>query len=90
MMSPGLPNGEAILLAAAAADAAIVVARIDRFAAISAGIGPEATASLVRRIADRLGFGHDGPVYRIDEAHLAWIEADEARRSSSGWRGWAL
>jgi EAL domain-containing protein (putative c-di-GMP-specific phosphodiesterase class I)/CHASE2 domain-containing sensor protein len=73
----GLPNGEAILLAAATANAAIVVARIDHFAAISAGIGPEAAAGLVRRIADRLGFGHDGPVYRIDEAHLAWIEAED-------------
>ncbi|HYI49534.1 MAG TPA: EAL domain-containing protein [Allosphingosinicella sp.] len=70
----GLPNGEAITLAAADGDTAVVVARIDRFAAISAGIGPEATAALVRRIAERLGFGRDRPVYRIDEAHLAWIE----------------
>jgi len=70
----GLPNGEAVMLAAAAGNASIVVARIDRFATISAGIGPEATVALVRRIADRLGFGQDRPVYRIDEAHLAWIE----------------
>jgi EAL domain-containing protein (putative c-di-GMP-specific phosphodiesterase class I)/CHASE2 domain-containing sensor protein len=77
----GLPNGEAIMLAAAAAHAPVVVARIDRFAAISAGIGPEATAGLVRRIAGRLGFGHDGPVYRIDEVHLAWIEAQDGGAS---------
>jgi EAL domain-containing protein (putative c-di-GMP-specific phosphodiesterase class I)/CHASE2 domain-containing sensor protein len=77
----GLPNGEAIALAAAAGDAAMVVARIDRFAMISAGVGPEATAGLVRRIADRLGFGHDGPIYRVDEAHLAWIEPRDGTAS---------
>jgi diguanylate cyclase len=77
----GLPNGEAIMLAAAAGNAPIVVARIDRFALISAGIGPEATAGLVRRIADRLGFGQNGPIYRIDEAHLAWIEVNDGAAS---------
>jgi len=77
----GLPNGEAIMLAAAAGNAPIVVARIDRFALISAGIGPEATTGLVRRIADRLGFGQDGPIYRIDEAHLAWVQASDDEAS---------
>jgi EAL domain-containing protein (putative c-di-GMP-specific phosphodiesterase class I)/CHASE2 domain-containing sensor protein len=77
----GLPNDVAIMLAAAAGNAPIVVARIDRFALISAGIGPEATAGLVRRIAERLGFGQEGPVYRVDEGHLAWIEARDGGAS---------
>jgi EAL domain-containing protein (putative c-di-GMP-specific phosphodiesterase class I) len=77
----GLPNSEAIMLAASVVDAVIVVARIDRFAAISAGIGPDATADLVRRIADRLEFGQDGSVHRIDEGHLAWIEVEDGRAS---------
>jgi EAL domain-containing protein (putative c-di-GMP-specific phosphodiesterase class I)/CHASE2 domain-containing sensor protein len=68
----GLPNLEA--LAIAAGGTAIVVARIDRFAAIAAGLGAAATVSLVHRIADRVGFGDDRAIYRIDEAHLAWIE----------------
>jgi EAL domain-containing protein (putative c-di-GMP-specific phosphodiesterase class I) len=55
----------------------IVVARIDRFAAIAAGIGPAATINLVHRVADRLGFGHDRIIYRIDEADLAWIEPED-------------
>jgi EAL domain-containing protein (putative c-di-GMP-specific phosphodiesterase class I)/CHASE2 domain-containing sensor protein len=70
----GLPNGEALALAATATGTPVVVARIDRFAAIAAGIGPAATVNLVHRVADRLGFGHDRTIYRIDEADLAWSE----------------
>jgi EAL domain-containing protein (putative c-di-GMP-specific phosphodiesterase class I) len=73
----GLPNGAALALAAPVAGTPVVVARIERFAAIAAGIGPAATVNLVHRVADRLGFGHDRVVYRVDEAHLAWIETED-------------
>ena len=77
----GLPNGEALAQAAPDARTPIVVARIERFAAIAAGIGPAATANLIHRVADRLGFGHDFPIYRVDEAHLAWIEPEDGAAS---------
>ena len=73
----GLPNGESLALAAPEAAAPVVVARIERFAAIAAGIGPAATVNFVHRVADRLGAGHDWPIYRVDEAHLAWIEPED-------------
>jgi EAL domain-containing protein (putative c-di-GMP-specific phosphodiesterase class I)/CHASE2 domain-containing sensor protein len=73
----GLPNGSALALAAPAAATPVVVARIERFAATAAGIGPAATINLVHRVADRLGFGHDRIIYRVDEAHLAWIEPED-------------
>ncbi len=75
----GLPNLAALVAAPEAGRGAVIVARIDRFAEIAAGLGPLATMNLILRIADRLGFGQDRPVYRLDEAHLAWIEADEDR-----------
>jgi len=77
----GLPNGLALFLAASDIATPIVVARIERFAAIAAGIGPAATTNLIHRVADRLGFGHDRIIYRIDEAHLAWIEPGDGAAS---------
>jgi len=73
----GLPNLAALEMEAAARGAAnIVVARIDRFAATASGLGPAATAALVQRIAERLRYCHaERPVYRVDAASLAWIEA---------------
>lgn len=71
----GLPNRAA--LESDASGTPVVVARIDRFAAIAAGLGPVATANLILRVADRLGFGGERIIYRIDEADLAWIEAEE-------------
>jgi EAL domain-containing protein (putative c-di-GMP-specific phosphodiesterase class I)/CHASE2 domain-containing sensor protein len=73
----GLPNLRA--LAKVASDrrgsANVVVARIDRFATIAAGLGPAAAANLVNRIADRLRFAHDEKtIFRVDDATLAWIE----------------
>lgn len=70
----GLPNRMALELMAG--NAPVVVARIDRFAAIAAGLGSAATSNVVLRVADRLSFG-DHAIYRIDEAHLAWIELDD-------------
>jgi len=72
-----LPNGEALALAVPARATPLVVARIEHFAAIAAGIGPEATANLIHRVADRLGFGHHRTIYRVDESHLAWIEPED-------------
>jgi EAL domain-containing protein (putative c-di-GMP-specific phosphodiesterase class I)/CHASE2 domain-containing sensor protein len=72
----GLPNLAALEAEAAPAGAThVVVARIDRFAAIASGLGPEATAALVGRIAERLRFSHaERRIYRVDAASLAWLE----------------
>lgn len=72
----GLPN-LAALHADAATEGQVVVAHIDRFAAIASGLGPAATARLIQRVTDRLGFGHDRVIYRIDEGSLAWRETAE-------------
>lgn len=75
----GLPNLAALAALPEARRGAIVVARIDRFASIAAGLGPTATAILIQRIADRLGFGQDRPVYRLGEAQLGWVETGDDR-----------
>lgn len=74
--STGLPN-LAALEADAGGDGAVrlVVARIDQFAGLASGLGPELTAGLVVQVAQRLRCsGSSGTVYRIDEASLAWLE----------------
>jgi diguanylate cyclase len=71
----GLPNLAALEMAAAREPANVVVARIERFAAIASGLGPETTARLILRVAERLAFADTGSkIYRTDEASLAWIE----------------
>ena len=70
----GLPNLTALQAAGEGEAATVVVARIDRFAAIAAGLGPAATVNLIHRIVDRLSFGHGRLIYRIDQASLAWLE----------------
>ncbi|MGZ8361279.1 MAG: putative bifunctional diguanylate cyclase/phosphodiesterase [Allosphingosinicella sp.] len=70
----GLPNLAALEMAARVANSPLVIARIDRFAAIAAGLGPAATINLIHRVADRLGFGHEHRIHRIDEDGLAWLE----------------
>jgi EAL domain-containing protein (putative c-di-GMP-specific phosphodiesterase class I)/CHASE2 domain-containing sensor protein len=78
----GLPNLGALEAAASQKPvASVVVARIDRFATIAAGLGPAATATLVQRVAERLRFAHPGTeIYHVEAASLAWIEdpAEEA------------
>jgi EAL domain-containing protein (putative c-di-GMP-specific phosphodiesterase class I)/CHASE2 domain-containing sensor protein len=88
----GLPNLEALANEKPAAGSAIVVARIQRFASIAAGLSPEATATLVQRVAERLRFDAPGRrIYRVDAADLAWIEApDEAESLPSRLEGIAL
>lgn len=77
----GLPNLGALEVAAFKKPvASVVVARIDRFAAIAAGLGPAATALLIQRVAERLRFARGGAdVYHVEAASLAWVEepADE-------------
>ncbi|MDB5693074.1 MAG: hypothetical protein JWO81_2137 [Alphaproteobacteria bacterium] len=77
----GLPNLGALEAAASQKPvASVVVARIDRFATIAAGLGPVASATLVQRVAERLRFARPGSeIYHVDAASLAWIEdpADE-------------
>lgn len=79
----GLPNLGA--LAAAASQrrvSSVVVARVDRFAEIAAGLGPAATAILVQRVAERLRFACPGTdIYHVEAASLAWIE-DPAEEES--------
>ena len=70
----GLPNLKALQAAIDPAGGVVVVALIERFAAIAAGLGPEATATLVQRIAERLHFPSNPTIYRTDEGSLAWIE----------------
>jgi EAL domain-containing protein (putative c-di-GMP-specific phosphodiesterase class I)/CHASE2 domain-containing sensor protein len=79
----GLPNLRALSKAAGerGASSNVVVARIERFAAIASSLGPEATALLVGRVADRLRFAHEAKtIYRTDDSSLAWLEkaGDEA------------
>jgi EAL domain-containing protein (putative c-di-GMP-specific phosphodiesterase class I) len=78
----GLPNGAALEEATAGlGHIAVVMARMDRFAAMASGLGPTATGHLVQRVADRLAFGKTGrKIFRIDEGSLAWIDesGDEA------------
>ena len=73
----GLPNLAALEQALATrASGNIVVARIDRFAAIASGLGPAATATLVLRVADRLRFADaERTIFRTEDSNLAWIEA---------------
>ncbi|MDP8912403.1 MAG: EAL domain-containing protein [Pseudomonadota bacterium] len=73
----GLPNLKALEAAISKLPAAnIVVAHIDRFAVIAAGLGPDATSKLILRVADRLKLAtNHSQVYRTDEASLAWVEA---------------
>jgi EAL domain-containing protein (putative c-di-GMP-specific phosphodiesterase class I)/CHASE2 domain-containing sensor protein len=59
--------------------ATVAVARIEGFADLLSALGPDGTADLVRKVAERLAFAASAPrVYRIDEAGLAWIEPEEA------------
>ena len=73
--STGLPNLAALEAdAAGQAEVRIVVARLDQFAGLAAGLGPELTASLVLQVAQRLRCsGSSAAVHRVDEASLAWL-----------------
>jgi EAL domain-containing protein (putative c-di-GMP-specific phosphodiesterase class I)/CHASE2 domain-containing sensor protein len=75
----GLPNLRALEAAVSKLSSAnIVVAHIDRFAVIAAGLGPEATIKLILRVAERLELvTRQCQVYRTDEASLAWVEAPD-------------
>jgi EAL domain-containing protein (putative c-di-GMP-specific phosphodiesterase class I)/CHASE2 domain-containing sensor protein len=73
----GLPNLRRLQAALAVAGSRnIVVARIDRFAAIASGLGTDPTGKLILRIAERLKFAnHEREIYRTDEGGLAWLES---------------
>lgn len=72
----GLSNLAGLAVTAAIEPPAmIIVARIDRFTEISAGLGSDLTAKLVSRVADRLSIANQGrPIFRTEDASLAWIE----------------
>ncbi|HEX8585340.1 MAG TPA: EAL domain-containing protein [Allosphingosinicella sp.] len=82
----GLPNLVALEAALAARpDAQIVVAQIDRFAVIASGLGAEATAKLVLRVAERLSLACGArTIYRTEPSALAWIEAFGEEESLDG------
>jgi diguanylate cyclase len=73
----GLPNYRALLAEGARTGAGdVVAARIEGFPAIAAALGPALTAKLVGRVADRLRYVEgDTPVFRTDDASLAWLAA---------------
>lgn len=75
----GLPNLKALEAAINKRPAAnIVVAHIDRFAVIAAGLGPDATSKLILRVADRLKLvTKHCEIYRTDEASLVWAETPD-------------
>jgi EAL domain-containing protein (putative c-di-GMP-specific phosphodiesterase class I)/GGDEF domain-containing protein len=75
----GLPNLAALEESATLTGfSTVVVARIERFAAIASVLGAENTAKLVSRVADRLNtINGEAPIYRTDEASLAWLERDD-------------
>jgi EAL domain-containing protein (putative c-di-GMP-specific phosphodiesterase class I)/CHASE2 domain-containing sensor protein len=71
----GLPNLAALEAACRGeAMATLAVARIQGFATLLAGVGPEGAAALVVALADRLRFSTNGRIYRLDPACLAWVE----------------
>lgn len=71
-----LPNLRAMIAALEKSGPRIVVvARIDRFSALAAGLGPSASAALVQRVADRLRGIGQRVIYRSDDHSLAWTEA---------------
>lgn len=76
----GLPNLAALEKDCRTLPAAtIAIARIDGFADLLSALGPDGTAGLLRKVAERLAFAASATrVYRIDEAGLAWIEPEEA------------
>lgn len=74
----GLPNLSALLALRQAAQA-VVVARIDRFEALAATLGPAGTANLVQRVAERITAECGHEVYRMDEHSLGWCTAASTR-----------
>jgi len=69
-----LPNLRALLAAPGLADQRIVVARIERFEALAAALGPSGTSRLVQRVAERLALETGQVIYRTDEHSLAWAD----------------
>jgi diguanylate cyclase len=70
----GLPNLRALLHRLSQEPEAVVVARVERFEALAAGLGPAGTATFVQRLAERIAAEVRIPVYRTDEHSLAWVE----------------
>ncbi len=83
----GLPNTRALVASIRSLPrASIVVARIDRFAAIASGLGPDAAGKLILRVADRLRYANgERDIFRTDEASLAWLE-DAGEEATLGQR----
>lgn len=70
----GLANRTA--LKRAAGDAAlVVVARLERFNALAANLGPQLGTTLFVKVAERLAIANrERRIYQIDDVSLAWIE----------------
>jgi EAL domain-containing protein (putative c-di-GMP-specific phosphodiesterase class I)/CHASE2 domain-containing sensor protein len=77
----GLPNKAAMLrwLQRNPFDA-VVVARIAEFERLAAALGADQMGETIRRLNDRVGLAVDGaPVFRIEQAALAWPATTEHR-----------
>lgn len=75
----GLPNLAALERDCRGMESATVaVARIEGLADLLSALGPDGTANLVGKVAERLAFAASAErIYRTDEAGLAWIEPEE-------------
>jgi EAL domain-containing protein (putative c-di-GMP-specific phosphodiesterase class I)/CHASE2 domain-containing sensor protein/alkylated DNA nucleotide flippase Atl1 len=78
----GLANGRALRARLRTPEAAAVVAlRVANYGDVAGVLGTSRAAELVSRVAQRLAFVSDGPVYRVEESALAWLflsaDADE-------------
>jgi EAL domain-containing protein (putative c-di-GMP-specific phosphodiesterase class I)/CHASE2 domain-containing sensor protein len=82
----GLPNLVALEAALNGAPSAnVIVAQIEHFAVIASGLGSDATAKLVHRVAERLALAcGEKRIYRVDTAALAWLEDEDDERSLDG------
>jgi EAL domain-containing protein (putative c-di-GMP-specific phosphodiesterase class I)/CHASE2 domain-containing sensor protein len=76
-----LPNLKAMrLVLGQAGDQVVMVARIDRFEALAAALGPGSSVALVQRVAERLAKDCAEPIYRAAPDCLAWAQAPDADR----------
>lgn len=76
------PNLKAMRLTLGkSSDQVVMVARIDRFEALAAALGPDASIALVQRVAERLARESSDPIYRVAPDCLAWAQSPDAERT---------
>lgn len=77
----GLPNKAAMLRWLEANPfQAVLVARVTEFERLAAALGADQIGEMIRRLHDRVALAVDGaPVFRVEEAVLAWPASSEHR-----------